>query len=477
MKNKFFSLVALLLTLFILAGCTQGITNDGPSKETEGTTEPTPTSDTALNGVDISKYTIVYSGNELDYNKRAAQYISDTVKEITSIELPVKKDSSEKAEYEIVVGQTNRAISEKLDADTEKTQFAILADDNSIALEADYFVIAAAAYFFVDTYITGEKFNSEVPKETKIHNPIVEETKNVIFLIGDGMGPYQTRLFETMTIPSENNYSDNEDIFYGYLLPYQCSANTASLSGVTDSAAAATALACGYKTINRYIGMDKDQNKVQSLTELAASLGKSTAVMSTEASTGATPGGFSAHVNDRGLSSMIKMDQRNLTLKHQTIVDCEYNFYTIDGVRQIESKVVSTLDKLDDNENGFFLMYEEAYIDKHSHANNIDETFKALIRFNQVIARFMEYAFYHPDTFVLITADHETGDLKPDKNGVFTYNSPNHSGANVPVFAYGKDAKVFNDKLIDNVQIPKTIASIFGTDDFGDPIRKPSLKK
>ena len=46
---------------------------------------------------------------------------------------------------------------------------------------ADYFIIAAAAYYFVETYIPGEHFESTVPAEVSIHTPITQPAKNVIF--------------------------------------------------------------------------------------------------------------------------------------------------------------------------------------------------------------------------------------------------------------------------------------------------------
>ena len=128
------------------------------------------------------------------------------------------------------------------------------------------------------------------------------------------------------------------------------------------------------------------------------------------------------------------------------------------------------------NENGFFMMYEEAYTDKHNHDNNMDMSFKALVRFNQVIATVMEYAFYNPNTFVIITADHETGGLTM-KNGTYIYTSTDHTSKDVPVFAYGYRAELFGGKTIENVQIPQTIASFMGVDDFGDQTQYKALTK
>ena len=123
------------------------------------------------------------------------------------------------------------------------------------------------------------------------------------------------------------------------------------------------------------------------------------------------------------------------------------------------------------------MMYEEGHIDKHSHNNDIEKTFLALLRFNQVIGTVMEYSFYNPDTFVIITADHETGDLRPDESGNFKYNLEKHSGADVPIFAYGEGAEVFEGKTVSNVQIPKTIASYWGVTKFGNAELEGPLTK
>ena len=121
-------------------------------------------------------------------------------------------------------------------------------------------------------------------------------------------------------------------------------------------------------------------------------------------------------------------------------------------------------------------MYEEAHIDKHSHNNELDKMYQAIVRFNQAIARFMEFAFYNPDTFVLITADHETGDLYMD-GGELKYHSGDHTSKNVPIFAYGDGAELFDGKKINNIQIAHTIAAFMGDENFGDQSYCGSLTK
>ena len=463
--------MAMLMLISVFSSCLKN--NPPVDTEQTGDTSSNASAEKLINNVPIEEYTIVYGSEALDYNKHAAEYIQEQILQRTEIELEVKKDAEGPFAHEIVVGETTREISDTLDADMEELQFAVLANDAHIAMEADYFVIAAAAYFFIDTYVTGASFDTQVPKELKIHDPIVKEAKNFILLIGDGMGVNQTRLFETFDVATEGekSYSDGEDIFYGYLLPYQGLARTTSLSGVTDSAAGGTALATGFKTFNSYVGRDKDYNDIQSLTELAGSLGKSTAVMSTDTATGATPAAFSAHANHRSETDTIKESQDALKKKYGTTIYCGFNDYNQLGINTIEYRINKTLNKLVTNEKGFFIMYEEAHIDKHSHSNNMEKTFDAVVRFNQAIGVFMEFVFYHPDTVLLITADHETGGLRIDDEGVFSYQAgENHTGAAVPVFAYGMGMEIFNDREIENVEIPKQYAKLWGVNNFGGPL-------
>ena len=466
-------LLPLLLAISLLAGCSL-FKADTP--ETESTAAQTEAQTEAqqvqlLNGVSLSKFAIIYADEDTDYTFRAAKYIQSEIFNRTGIHLPVRADYTRStSEHEIIVGNSQRQLSKDLDADMREMQFAITASNSTIAMEADYFVIAAAAYFFVETYIPDEFFNSEVPQEVAVHDPIVKEAKNYIILIGDGMGFNQTLLFDQYPNQTEETlaYSDHENLFYGYYFPYQGQSRTNSLSGVTDSAAGGTALATGYKTINRYVGKDQNGENIQSLTELAGSMKMATAVMSTDKFTGATPASFSAHTLDRDNSDFILAHQENLTKKYGTIVNCDHNKYDPSGIKKLETEVTQTLAKLEKNENGFFMMYEEGHIDKHCHNNDMEKTFQAVVRFNQVIGCVMEHAFYNPDTFVLITADHETGGLMIDDSGDFYYTSEDHTGVNVPVFTYGWNAEVFDGRVMENTQIPKTIAHMMGVTNFGD---------
>lgn len=453
MKKRLLPTLALVLTILMLVGCV-------PANMETPVTEPKPTA--YLNGIAIEEFTIVYDETAPDYCQRAASYIQAEILERTGVQLSVCTTASGSYQHEIVVGETNRTISAELDAQTENVEFAILADDNHIALEGDYFIIAAAAYYFVETYIAGKSFESVVPKETAVHTPITEKANNFIFLIGDGMGENQTKLFDYMELTEDMDYHDGENIFYGNYLPYQGYIRTDSLSGTTDSAAGATALACGYKTYNGYVGKDENLNDVQSLTELANSKNMATAVMSTDKMNGATPAGFSAHVGNRDDTTAL-LESQSAIKENGTIILCGLN-----SSSTFQDKITQTLETLEQSENGFFLMYEEGYIDKEGHDWDAEGVFSNMVRFNQAIGVFMEYAFYHPDTFLIITADHETGGLDFDDAGNPVFRVDGHTSADVPIFGYGQGAEVFANYYQENNEVPKVIAALWGVPDFGD---------
>ena len=455
---------------------TDATTTDSTAAPTTTTTTASTTTATTkamakakLNGVSLSAYTIVKSEDSSDYADRAATYIRDEILARTGAEVTIVSDAKPATAHEIVVGETNRSISKSLNVKTTGMQFAMMAKDGHVAMEGDYFIIAAAAYYFITNYVKGMDSNTSVPTSAKALNPIQEKANNYIYLIGDGMGINQTRLpevYNTQRFESEdvdaNNFTDGENIFYGYLFPNQGYARTQSLDGVTDSAAAGTALATGSKTTNGRIGRDKDKNDLKSITEIAGDLGMATAVMSTEGRKGATPSAFCSHADARDLYDDIVASQEATTEKYGTLIKCDYDYYTGLGISYyMERTITNTLNEVSQNEKGFFLMYEEAYIDKHSHNMEVEKATWAVFRFNQAIGLFMEFAFYNPDTMVLITADHETGGLT-DLAGVYKYSHGNHTAKLVPVFAYGIGTEVFHDQEIENVQIPKTITKMMG---------------
>ncbi|WP_198300092.1 alkaline phosphatase [Thermococcus thioreducens] len=275
--------------------------------------------------------------------------------------------------------------------------------------------------------------------------------KNVILIIGDGMGFAHLQLTR---------------LVYGPLniekMPYSGVEMTYSRSGeVTDSAASATALATGIMTYNGMISTVKEGGKTYTLTtvlELAKALGKSTGLVTTTRITHATPAAFGAHVEDRDMEAEIAkqlvenrvnvlfgggkkyFDDETLNLAkaygYQVVFDkaglesasgdyvlglfsSSHIPYVLDrtendvGLLDMTKKAIELLEK---NPNGFFLMIEAGRIDHASHGNDIAAALAETKELDDVVGYVLEYARQRGDTLVVVTADHETGGLAMGTN-------------------------------------------------------------
>ena len=127
---------------------------------------------------------------------------------------------------------------------------------------------------------------SSESSENTVEIENVEHIKNVILLIGDGMGPNQIKAGEL--------FLGEKLCFQNF--PYSVKVETRSNNAeVTDSAAAATAMATGTRTNNGYVALAPDESELTTIVDVANSLGKRTGVLATEPLSGATPMGFSGH--------------------------------------------------------------------------------------------------------------------------------------------------------------------------------------
>ncbi len=320
--------------------------------------------------------------------------------------------------------------------------------------------------------------------------------KNVIYLIGDGMG--FNHLEKTK---AERNTALVMDTF-----GIQGKAMTRSLTKrVTDSAASGTALATGSRTYNKAIGVylfdrTPSYSYPKNLRELCSERGMLTGVVTTDETTGATPSAFSAHSSDRYNTEDITMDQLTCSAdiiwgqanNVATKSEAEANGYTYvttysemmaleEGSRSygqftndlwtleqsdentpnLEQMAMKAIDILDDSEEGFFLMIEGAHIDKYSHSNRDDNMTEALLEFDNTVEAVLEYAKNDGETLVVVTADHETGGITPDGES-YKFTSDDHSAADVPLRVYGSDKIIHNGEKINNYEIPMRIAYTIG---------------
>lgn len=137
------------------------------------------------------------------------------------------------------------------------------------------------------------------------------EIRNVILMIGDGMGPQQVGLLETYANQAPDSLYDGQPTAFhqladegvvGFSLTHPADAV------VVDSACSATQLATGIYTGSEVIGIDADGNPVETVLELAQSQGKATGLVSDTRLTHATPAAFAAHQPHRSLENAIAED-------------------------------------------------------------------------------------------------------------------------------------------------------------------------
>lgn len=352
-------------------------------------------------------------------------------------------------------------------------------------------------------------FGITAPKNARTD---MDECKNVIFMIGDGMG------FNSInkTKAEKGIATLNMDTF-----PLQGESKTRSANNVvTDSAAGGTALATATRTNNDAVGVyPYDLSGIYSypmnLAELAISQDKLAGVITTDSTSGATPSAFSVHTSARGNEEDITMQQlaSDLTLIWGTKTasfteelcaeagfEYIYNKLTMDALKEgsrsfgqfgadlwhtVSPKNMPTLaemtskaiDLLDDDEDGFFLMVEGAHIDKNNHNNNGEGMEDALVSFDNAVGVALKYAQANGDTLVIVTADHETGGITL-KNGTYEYTKGGHSSANVPLLVYGCDNFMKDGEAMNNKEASRRVACVMGCDNFPiQTVRKMSDSK
>ena len=228
---------------------------------------------------------------------------------------------------------------------------------------------------------------------------------------------------------------------------------------------------------------------MQNIRELADSKNAKTAVVTTDVIGGATPGGFLAHEEQRKINNktnpaiedyiktLIEQKKVEYTMGRDYDDKSAPNPDILTGARE-------ALDIIAAGGSQFFMMVEGAYIDKRSHNDDIEGCVAAIKQYNEVIAYMSTFVFCHPDTALIVTADHETGKLTADSNAKYGYKYTNkvngstndmnggdyrqHTNADVPVYALGPKTEYFNGYRVENVCIPHFAAQAFGVSNFGD---------
>jgi alkaline phosphatase len=353
----------------------------------------------------------------------------------------------------------------------------------------------------------------------KPHTSTTAKAKNVILLIGDGMGPQQVGLL----------LSYSRQAPHGILVTHRTAFDRIMENGrlglsmthpdaalVVDSAASATQIATGKMAGSEMIGVDKDGNRQTTLIDKAKRLGKATGLVSDTRITHATPAAFAAHQAHRSMENHIaedllttdadvmfsgglnywlpaaannkespayqqirarvgtgfKVQSERKDDKNLLELASKQGYQLVFNKAQLQQATGKTLglfadslmaDGITENQNrdkpdrtqptlkemteqalgilskrpeGFFLMVEGGQIDMAAHVNDTGRLLHEMLKFNDTLNAVLDWAKTHPDTLIVVTADHETGGFG------FSY-----SAYNTPKPRH-LDGNVFGDKTL-----------------------------
>lgn len=334
-----------------------------------------------------------------------------------------------------------------------------------------------------------------------------KKAKNIILMVGDGMG---------ITQISAGLYSNSNTLQLERIKTIGLHKSYASDKLITDSAAGATAFACGIKTYNGAIAVDTDTVPVQTILEEAELKGMNTGIIATSTIEHATPASFVAHNELRknyeeialdfltagceiyiggGQKSFDRreMDERVLSdeladLGYTVISHVDKEIHEID-MTNVEKLMYFTADSAPlpvsqgrdylkpaselainhlnkNNKDGFFLMIEGSQIDWGGHANDSDMIISEMLDFDKTVGAVLDFAEKDGNTLVVITADHETGGYAIQKesemnNLVTAFTSDQHTADLIPVFAFGPGADDFAG-IYENTAIYTKMRNAYG---------------
>ena len=331
--------------------------------------------------------------------------------------------------------------------------------------------------------------------------------KNVIICIGDGMG------FEA--VKAAGYYASGEtDTLSFERFPHQAKIKTyAANTPMTDSAAAATAMATGHKVNNGVISTEipGTGTPLKTLLEISHELGKRTGLVSTTYITHATPAAFGAHNPQRNNLGEIAHDYLHLTRPnvllggggngiteekaesagYTVVTDREELFtlntdteifvsgqfgqtnipYMFDGTNNLphlSEMATVALEILLNNDDGFFLLLEGGRIDHAGHSNDIERQLLETIEFSNAVQTVYDRVSDDEDTIILVTADHETGGLRVHKNSgqgkvpEISWTTGGHTVSNVPLYGWGQNADRV-EGVMNNTDLIKVVS---GTGDL-----------
>lgn len=335
----------------------------------------------------------------------------------------------------------------------------------------------------------------------KLQAPKGKKVKNVILMIGDGMS-----LMHVYTAWAANRGK----LWLENAQATGLSKTWAVKKLVTDSGSGGTSLATGVKTVYHAVGVDPEGKPLTSLVDVAKKLGKDAGMAVTCRLWDATPCDFCCHNIDRDKEEELvgdyptsgvdfvfgggaqkftnRKDGRDIfkelqkkgyhvsrTLDDFFAYDKNSRIFAVpydkdtplpdergDLLARVSMKGISLMNQ---NKNGFFMMIEGSQLDDYGHFNQLDMLMKETLDFDKTIGEVMKWAAKDGETLVVVTADHETGGLtlvngnKDEGRVECCFSTKDHSGAMVPVYAFGPGAENFTG-IFENTDVFKKIKKL-----------------
>ena len=295
---------------------------------------------------------------------------------------------------------------------------------------------------------------------------VERKAKNIILLIGDGMSASQVSSYRLLKGGPNARLAVDKFPISGIVLTHSEDAI------VTDSASSATAYSTGIKTNNTFLGLDKDKNVLENLTEKIHGYGFVSSLIATSEVTHATPAAFAAHIDLRWKTDEIsaqmmdsnvvtilgggrhfflpeemggkredgrdlfkEVENSHVLLTHkdqlndfdQTTSGKVVGLFADEHLRDLEkpenhstepslSEMLNFAIKrsetfMDNGCKGSFIMVEGSQVDWAGHSNDINYLKREMQDLEEAVELAVDYANKNQDTLVIVTADHETGGL------------------------------------------------------------------
>ena len=335
----------------------------------------------------------------------------------------------------------------------------------------------------------------------KLQAPKGKKVKNVILMIGDGMS--LMHVYTAWTANRGKLWLENAQAT-------GLSKTWAVKKLVTDSGSGGTSLATGVKTVYHAVGVDPEGKPLTSLVDVAKELGKDAGMAVTCRLWDATPCDFCCHNIDRDKEEELVGDYptsgvdfvfgggaqkftnrkggrdifKELQKKGYHVSRTLDDFFAYDKNSRIFAvpydkdtplpdergdllarASMKGISLMNQNKNGFFMMIEGSQLDDYGHFNQLDLLMKETLDFDQTVGEVMKWAAKDGETLVVITADHETGGLtlvngnKDEGRVECCFSTKDHSGAMVPVYAFGPGAENFTG-IFENTDVFKKIKKL-----------------